>query len=114
MVGNCFLDDGRGHVGHLANSVHPEYRLPIQNARMSLSEKFVLDSNGVPTRRLFVPGDVGFFPLVAIKDINEGEEVIVDYGRGYWKTLSEWISSPKQKSTAEMDRDERQKKRRFK
>lgn len=82
--------------GIYANSVHPENDDVTQNARFVLSSKQVLQAGR------------GRFPLRAIKDIACKEEIIVNYGKNYWKTLENWRAfGPPVKSAAAIARAER-------
>jgi SET domain-containing protein len=44
---------------------------------------------------------------VATRDIQAGEEITLDYGRGYWKTVAKWNSSLPVKSDAVRNRAKR-------
>ena len=104
--------DSKGFLGHVANSAHPLHEFPKQNARFDLKNKFStrrLDNK--INKSLFVVGDVGYFPIVACRDIAAGEEIIVDYGQRYWTALAEWISKPKEKTQKIIERDNRKRKR---
>ena len=46
----------------------------------------------------YAAGDIGYFPLKALKDICQGEEIITDYGDGYWKTMVEWRQQTTQRN----------------
>jgi len=104
------INDSKGYLGHYANSIHPSYNLPIQNAKLAIHNKIVTDTSG-QNKKNYAAGDIGYFPLVAISDIKKGDEIIVDYSEGYWKTLTEWIEKPKIRSQSSLDRDERSKRR---
>mmetsp|Transcript_19972 Transcript_19972/g.28611 ORF Transcript_19972/g.28611 Transcript_19972/m.28611 type:complete len:206 (+) Transcript_19972:1509-2126(+) len=109
LIGKSICD-AKGYLGHIANSVHPSYELPIQNAKLAIGKKFATDSHG-QIKRKYAAGDFGYFPLVAISDIKKGDEIIVDYSKGYWKTLLEWLQNPKIRPQADLDRAERLKRR---
>jgi len=62
--------DGKGFLGHVANSIHPLHDLPTQNARFDLKRKFSTRRNDSKINKsLFAVGDLGYFPLVACRDI---------------------------------------------
>ena len=104
--------DGKGFLGHVANSIHPLHDLPTQNARFDLKRKFSTRRNDSKINKsLFAVGDIGYFPLVACRDIAAGEEIIVDYGRTYWSALAEWMLQPKEKTQKTIDRDNRKRRR---
>jgi SET domain-containing protein len=82
--------------------------LPKQNARFVLKRKFSTGKNDCKINKsLFAAGDIGYFPLVACRDIAAGEEIIVDYGHSYWRALAEWMLQPKKKTQKTIDRDNR-------
>ena len=114
LLGNITEDNigSKGFLRHVANSAHPLHEFPKQNARFDLKNKFStrrLDSK--INKSLFVVGDVGYFPIVACKDITAGEEIIVDYGPRYWAAVADWLVEPKEKTQKIIDRDERKRKR---
>lgn len=93
-------DDSEGDLGMYANAVHPECSEVKQNARFHTMSKCLL------------PDGRGMFPLVARRDIEPDEEVIVNYGNGYWSTVDRWNCTPHpEKSPKDIARDERAKKR---
>lgn len=73
--------------GLFANSVHPDYELPMQNARFVTKEKKITSANR------------GRFPIKAIRDISASEEIIVNYGVNYWVTLEKWKKEGNAKKT---------------
>ena len=101
-----------GYLGHYANSVHPLHKLPIQNARLEMSMKFSSRPNSKMFSvsihsKMFVAGDIGYIPLVATKDIEAGEEIIINYGDSYWSTLDAWNRCPREKTESMIERDYR-------
>jgi hypothetical protein len=73
-----FGDGIDGDVGHLANSVHPDNKNVFKNAKFDLqSAKSKKEFFGTRAR----------FNIIATKNIIEGEEIIVNYGKNYWKIL---------------------------
>ena len=106
----CFYD--HGFLGHIANSVHPFHKFPTQNARLDTKLKFSTHGDSLTVdSKLFSPGDLGYIPLVACKDIEAGEEIIINYGRSYWSKLDAWIKAPPEKSSSIIDRDTRKRRR---
>ena len=89
------VGDSLQHLGLYANSVRSDCAEAVQNARFNLT-----------TKQSFTD-DRGMFPIVATKDIARNEEIIVDYGHGYWNTLRNWKVAPPVKS----ERDKRAAKR---
>ena len=91
-----------GDVGHFANAIHPQSKELKQNARFSLSHN----------HKQTLPGYRGRFHIYAKNDIEAGEEIIVNYGNGYWKKVDEWFSTPRPiKSPTVIARDVRAQKR---
>jgi len=89
-----------GDLGLYANGVHPDSPDIKQNARFDFTNKCML------------PGGRGMFYVIARHDIEPEEEIIVNYGDGYWSTMSRWNNSPHpQKSPKDVARDDRAKKR---
>ena len=89
-------DNIDGDMGHYANAVHPNSDSIIQNARFRFTSKKYLDNLR------------GRFDVIALKDINIDEEIIVKYGDGYWRTLDKWSSGElPNKSETTIRRDER-------
>ena len=108
LIGNAEAVDRMGYIGQYANSIRPNFPFPIQNAKLFLGTKFATCRAGVLRRKgWYEAGDMGYFPLLAQNDIQEGEEIIVDYGAGYWRTMEEWHQSPKIQSQSSKDRDSR-------
>lgn len=105
--------DGKGFLGHVANSVHPSNTFTKQNAKYDLQKKFSTGPNDrIINKRLFAAGDIGYFPLVACREIAAGEEIIVNYGLKYWPTMDEWMLQPNKKKTqTSIDRDSRKRRR---
>lgn len=78
-------DNDEGDLGHFANSIHPNDPTMKQNASLDLnSRKF--------RKVTYISNDIkrGRFILTATKNIAKGEEIILDYGKGYWKTLRDY------------------------
>lgn len=102
-------DNQEGDLGLFANGTHPSLPSVTENARFSLSYD----------RKWILPGETGRgeaprgrFCLFAVKEIQEGEEIIVDYGSGYWATLKRWDGEDRPvKSKETLARDERARKR---
>ena len=89
-------DNEDGDMGHYANAVHPANDAVKQNAKFHFNSKKQL------------PNLRGRFELIALQKIAKGEEIIVNYGPGYWNTMEKWnpnIISEKPKSA--IARDER-------
>ena len=103
LVGNIPWGAERGYIGHMANSIHPFFELPAQNAKYDLKGRFAVDSE--ERRSTFIANNFGLFPLVAKTDINIEEEIIVDYGKGHWATVTEWVKNHKIKSEEAIARD---------
>jgi hypothetical protein len=100
-------DDLDGHLGHFANSVHPNNpsikrnaKIDKKNLKKSKSNKHLLE------RRMTVH-------IVATKDISAREEIIIDYGAGYWKTMESYLLNFNTitKPISVLERDERARKR---
>ena len=93
------VGDGEGgDVGHYANAVHPLSKDLKQNARFSLSHNH---------KQIF-PNNRGRFQIYAKEDIEVGDEIIVNYGKGYWKVVSDWFTKPRRvKSSTVLARDAR-------
>ena len=93
-------DDMFGDMGHFANSTYEDTTL-IQNARLDLRKKFYLQDQR------------GRFYVIACRDINISEEIIVKYGDAYWNTLNKWKKGliPTTKPKSDIERDERAMKR---
>lgn len=89
-LGKGFKLDGDGQdgdIGHYANSLTPQQALEASfNAKIDLHKK----------RSWVVPGSSfqmrGRFDLVAKRNIKAHEEIILDYGKGYWLTMNNWIT----------------------
>ena len=97
-------DNEDGDLGMFANSVGPagedETVHVEQNAAFDLMTKKIL------------PNDRGRFDIRAKRKIHKDEEIIVNYGQGYWKHLTETI--PTEQPQSKLDRDARAAKRRKK
>jgi hypothetical protein len=97
-------DDLEGDVGHFANSVHPLNKKVKQNAKFDFRHK-KMTSN-----------ERGKFEIVACRDIKKSEEIIVNYGSGYWLTMNRYFSNhsglPREKPQSMLERDQRALKRR--
>ncbi len=93
-------DDECGDLGHYANAVHPDFPEIKQNARFHMMSK------------QYLPNNRGVFNVMARQDIEEGEEIIVNYSDGYWVTMKLWNSTPHpEKPLTTLARDERAKRR---
>ena len=95
-------DHKTGDVGHFANAVHPESEI-LQNASFNMRGK-----------KIFQEGRRGKFKIIAKAKISQGEEIIVNYGCGYWLTLQKWYATgcvPMTKKTSTLKREERWNKR---
>lgn len=68
----------RGHIAHFANSVHPAHKLPCKNAKLSLRDKIVTDTNGMK-KKLYEVGDKGYFRLKALR--KSSPTMVTDIGR---------------------------------
>lgn len=92
-------DNEDGDLGHYANAVHPENEIIKQNA------KFVFKSNKYLNMR-------GRFNLIATNRVLKDDEIIVNYGKGYWHTMRKWSNTdfPVKPATA-IQRDARAMKR---
>jgi hypothetical protein len=107
--------DGKdGDLGHFANTgtitnegeVYPEI-----NARISLKTKY----QWIDTLSEISTGEIilrGRFDLIAKRDLKVDEEVIVDYGKGYWHTMNKWEKEGAlEKPPSAIAREERAKRR---
>ena len=87
-------DDIMGDKGIYCNSVHPQQQYEA-NARFHLrSKKYLPDNRGV-------------FNIVAISQIIEDAEVLVDYSEGYWQVCANWDKSPRYKPADVIAREKR-------
>jgi hypothetical protein len=77
-------DNQMGDMGHYINGIHPFE----MTSKLNKNAKFNLNKT-----KKTLPNMRGYFYLVATKDIQAGEEIILDYGRGYWKAVAKWNSS---------------------
>lgn len=92
LHGDCETND----FGHLVNSTHISCPHVQSNARFDFKKKKIF-SNGR-----------GQFSIVATKDTAENEEIIVNYGKGYWNTLERYkIFGPPICTTSTLERNER-------
>ncbi len=73
-------DNLSGDPGIYANSLHPLSEGLSRNARFDLGCK------------KYLVGNRGCFAVRAIRTIEAGEEIIVNYGSNYWATLERWCS----------------------
>jgi hypothetical protein len=94
-------DNAGGDLGLFANAVHPDNPQIEQNAKFSLNYG----------QRQYLPEKRGRFPVLATRKIEFGEEIIVNYGHGYWTTMYKWENEKPVKSRGAQDRDERALKR---
>ena len=99
-------DDLDGNLGHFANSVHPDTPFIEQNARINKKSLRKTKSNKyLLMKRIKID-------IVASRDILKGEEIIIDYGSGYWNTMEHFVKSGiKIKPLSVQLRDERTKHR---
>lgn len=89
-------DNETGDMGHFANSIHPENKDVKQNGRFNLSLKKML------------PNQRGQFPLIACENIKKNEEIIVNYGDGYWLKMNKWTNEEHPtRSASTLAREER-------
>jgi hypothetical protein len=88
-------DQEDNDLGIYANSVHPDNPSLSANARFDLRGKQY--TAGMKRGR---------FPVKATRNIAAGEEIIVDYGKSYWKTVEKWrLEGPPQKPSSAIARD---------
>jgi SET domain-containing protein len=101
-------DDLDGDIGHFANSIHPSNPFVLQNARFDKKSLKKTKSNKyICNKRVKID-------IIASTDIKKDEEIVIDYGIGYWKTMEQFIQSGiKEKSPATQERDARAKQREF-
>ena len=112
LICRAIYADTNGYVGSVANSIHPSHRLPLQNAKYDLSKTFATDVfENLKKKDTYCSGDIGFFPFIALQDIAENEEVIVNYDNGYWNTLSQWLFNTKKHKKSDVDREQPLKRR---
>mgnify|MGYP003385448576 FL=1 len=52
-------------------------------------------------------GDRAYFPIIAKCDLEIGEEIIVNYGLCYWKSIADYQMEPKEKPKSVQARDNR-------
>lgn len=93
-------DNQDGDCGHYANAVHPADPSITQNAKFCINDD-----------KVYLPNQRGRFNIYAVKDIAINEEIIVNYGEGYWLTIQKWEQAPPIKSEASKAREERASKR---
>ena len=121
-------DTVAGDLGLFANATHPDYKNISQNARFDIDRKrlnsvfhdFDSDEESLTgsgkkrkkKRNCYMAGQRAEFPIIAIHDINKGDEIIVNYGQGYWSAVEKWEREgcPERSRTA-ADRDKRAMKR---
>lgn len=114
-LGKGFKLDGDGDdgdIGHFANATQTNdegIADPPQNARFCMRTKkqwiVVNPQSGETYLR-------GRFDLIAKRDIKAGDEIILDYGKGYWKTMHEyWENGPPPRSEVSIAREERARRR---
>jgi hypothetical protein len=95
-------DNDDGDLGHLANGIHPMFAEPEQNARFDIN----------PRSKKYLSNKRGRFNVIAKRDLEIGDEVIVCYGDGYWNTMLTWeTDGPPVKKPNEIARDVRAAKR---
>jgi SET domain-containing protein len=75
----------------------------IYSSRFDVRSHVVMN-NGSKVKKA---GDRAYFPILAKRDIRAGEEIIVNYGICYWKSIAEYKKGPKEKPKSARDRDAR-------
>ena len=94
-------DNIEGDLGHIANSIHPENPELKSNARFALGMKQIHLYTYLEKKR-------GRFNIFAIRDIQCGEEIIVNYGFGYWSRIARFHKDGRlQPSQAVIERNQR-------
>jgi hypothetical protein len=77
-------DNLMGDMGIYVNGLHPLKAIPERkNARFNLNKS-----------KKTLPNMRGMFKLVATRDIQIGDEIILDYGPAYWRTIAKWDANP--------------------
>jgi hypothetical protein len=95
-------DDLSGDLGCYANGEHH------LNVDLKRNAKFAISK----TKRI-LSHDRGMFKIIATRLIHKDEEIIINYGAGYWTTIGKWDpASPVMKPLAIQHRDQRAAKRR--
>jgi hypothetical protein len=99
-------DDEDGDLGHYINSTHPDSLWSYVNARLDKkSLKKTKSAKKFLERRFCID-------IIANEDIEKDDEIIIDYGPGYWITMDNFLTSGlKEKPIATLERDARAEKR---
>ena len=106
-IGYKLIGDNKdGDLGHLCNSIHPDSPSVRRNAKFDNKS---LKRNKGKKYHLKKRNKVD---IIATKDIEIDEEIILDYGPGYWKVMSDFTQKGmNDKPHSIQERDERAKKR---
>ena len=80
--------------GLYANGIHSKTRMPKVNARYAMEHIQIVSGSSLKGGIKYTVGMQIKFPLVATRDFDVDEEVIVDYrSDGYWSKNKEWANS---------------------
>lgn len=105
-------DGADGDIGHFANATQVNEEgesFPPVNARFCMKSKRQWLVSDDQTGEIYFRGR---FELVARRTIEAGEEIILDYGKGYWQTMTNyWKNGPPPRSNFAIARDMRAKRR---
>jgi hypothetical protein len=105
-------DGADGDIGHFANASQVNdggESFPPVNARFCLKSKRQWSVSDNETGDIYFRGR---FELVARNTIEAGEEIILDYGKGYWRTMTNyWQNGTPPRSDIAVARDMRAKRR---
>jgi hypothetical protein len=105
-------DGADGDIGHFANATQVNEEgesFPPVNARFCMKSKRQWLVSDNQTGEIYFRGR---FELVARRTIEAGEEIILDYGKGYWQTMTNyWKNGPPPRSDFAIARDLRAKRR---
>jgi len=83
----------KGHLGHVINSIISGDGQQQPNAKYVTKQAFVVkrDNKIYSSIEYFAEDDIGYFPIIAIKNIKKGEEILVDNFRtGHLKKHEEF------------------------
>jgi hypothetical protein len=99
-------DDEDGDLGHYINSTHPDSLWSYVNARFDKkSLKKTKSAKKFLDRRFSID-------IIANEDIEKDDEIIIDYGPGYWITMDNFLTNGlKEKPIATLEREARAEKR---